>query len=467
MDCPWVQPEDTGHRIPDAQLHTFPTANDGPAGITIDQAFINANAGAPWLSTQGGLPVISGARIFYGLNVEIPAIIRDNWITVNTRFQTPSWGFFSNDAPVVNINFAADGSLVEYNTLEGTGVDDTIVASGVRSAGEDTIVQYNDISGTRGGCHGFRRNTCRYNYFHDYAFGWQSNRQGGTQLGLPDEVTHNNGINNTGYDSWHVYGNYFDLRYGIVSQLQPGDPRYPFRLTPIFRNTVYNTTGTPGEVAIGDPIDGFTFAQFLINEGGADYQVYDNYVAHAGRALRVQGTPGVGPTDFSRNVFVSDRFDDFQGVDDAFQDTIGPTSGSCNQRELTILPNNIFEGGVHGTSGCTIVDPIACAALADEPVELADDAYGGQVGQPFSTDPLFNDPNLGDQPTTCTIIGGSLPPGITFNGSILTGTPTAAGVFAAQYQCTDADGDSDIATIQFFIEDAPVTGGGQLRCILT
>ena len=149
----------------------------------------------------------------------------------------------------------------------------------------------------------------------------------------------------------------------------------------------------------------------------------------------------------------------------------GPGSGYCLQLTSNavdaapnILPVDIsdFARPFNGSS-----DFGAFEISDDEPVILANDLYGGTVGQAFSANALFNDPNLGDPTTVCSPISGTLPPGLIWNNGILSGTPTAAGTFTIQYQCVDSDGDSDTATIQFFIEDAPVTGGGQLRCILT
>ncbi len=379
----WVLPAGTGNRIDSASLTAFNTPNDGPNANVIDDAFITASAGASWLSFEAGVPVISGVYVPRGLRINTQIILRDCTIESVHRDQTASgnWGFFQDDAPVVYIDFSADDTVIEYCTITGlpwnhptlgfpaasnADIDTNIVARTVRVAGENSTIQYCDMSGCRGSVQSFRGTTVQYNYIHDYAFGWQEDRQGGTQGGLPDEVTHNNGVSNQGYENVTVQFNYIDARYGRVSALQPGDAEYPFRLTPIFRNTVYNNGVEPGEVVVGDPIDGFTFTNRQSQGDGSGYTATDNYVAYAGRVFGAAGTAlatDTGADDLSRNVFEFDRFDDFQGITDAVQPFASSMAGSCNQQiengVATVLPAEFFDGNTHGTTGCTlaVADP--------------------------------------------------------------------------------------------------------------
>jgi hypothetical protein len=115
-------------------------------------------------------------------------------------------------------------------------------------------------------------------------------------------------------------------------------------------------------VEVGDPINGFVFANYLVNGNGSNFRVIDNYVVGAGRPFQCNGSSRhAGAScgaNVSGNAFAADRFADFTPAA-LFYDSegAGSISGSCNVRAVSggfqVLPADAFgSAGTHGTSGC-------------------------------------------------------------------------------------------------------------------
>jgi len=288
----WVSPAATGHRR--SNLHQFPAANDGPHGVTIDQSFLDAHSSAAWLTYENGRPVISGANATGRcLNILVTLTLRDSVVDCPTRVQNDSWGFagITDDAPAVNV-LGAQNVLIEYNTIRCTGFDGDLCSSSVRLGGRDATVQYNDLSFARSAVSMFHGAVFRFNYAHDFAFGFDPKRAGNPS----DNITHNNAVNNLGYSNTLVQGNYIVARYGRVSA-QPGT----------YLNPHYHTIYSGGVVDVGDPINGFTFTNYLIQGNGSGMRIVENYVVAAGRPFRCNASSShSGPScaaDISGNVF--------------------------------------------------------------------------------------------------------------------------------------------------------------------
>ena len=343
----WVNPNSTGHRT--SNLHQFPGPNDGTHGVTIDQAFLNEHRGAAWLSNEGGRPVIS--RIDASgrcLNIRVTLTLRDSYVNCPTRVQNDSWGFAGivDDAPAVNILDATD-VVLEYNTVTCSGTDANICGRNVRIGGRDAIVQYNDLSFARGAVSLFHGTEFRFNYVHDLSFGFDPTRANNPN----DNVTHNNVVNNLGYQNTLVEGNYIVARYGRVSA-------QPTRYTAPHYHGVY----TGGVVEVGDPINGFTFTNYLQRGNGDGMHIVNNYVEASGRPFRCnsssQHSSPSCADDISGNVFAEDYFNAFQPTA-LFQDKdgAGSISGSCNARRTSsgtqVLPSTSFGvSNTHQTSSC-------------------------------------------------------------------------------------------------------------------
>ena len=340
----WVSPAATGHRR--SNLHQFPAANDGPHGVTIDQSFLDAHSSAAWLTYENGRPVISGANATGRcLNILVTLTLRDSVVDCPTRVQNDSWGFagITDDAPAVNV-LGAQNVLIEYNTIRCTGFDGDLCSSSVRLGGRDATVQYNDLSFARSAVSMFHGAVFRFNYAHDFAFGFDPKRAGNPS----DNITHNNAVNNLGYSNTLVQGNYIVARYGRVSA-QPGT----------YLNPHYHTIYSGGVVDVGDPINGFTFTNYLIQGNGSGMRIVENYVVAAGRPFRCNASSShSGPScaaDISGNVFVDDYFDGFGATLFHDKDGNGSIAGSCNLRgaggSYSVLPSSSFgSAGTHGTN---------------------------------------------------------------------------------------------------------------------
>lgn len=341
----WVSPSATGHRI--SNLHQL-SANDGPHGVTIDQNFIDQNAGAPWLSSENGVPVVSGVDAAgLCLNIRVTIVLRDSSINCPTRVQNDSWGYAGqiDDAPAINIT-NVDNVVIEYNTVRCSGSDAEICSRSVRVRGANAIVQYNDLSLARGAVSLFDGTVFQYNYAHDLAFGYDPTRAHNPH----DNVTHNNVVNNLGYRNTLVKGNYIDASYGRVSS-NPST----------YTNPHFHGVYANGVVEVGDPINGFVFTNYLVNGDGDGHRILNNYVEGAGRPFRcnssaTQSSPSCAD-DISGNAFAQDRFNAFEAT--LFEDADGASSisGSCNVRRTSngyqVLPSSAFgNAGTHQTSGC-------------------------------------------------------------------------------------------------------------------
>jgi hypothetical protein len=190
---------------------------------------------------------------------------------------------------------------------------------------------------------------------HSFAYGADPNRAGNTATSgsNPDEITHNNAINNQGYNNATLKGNYIDARYGKVSK-QP--TRY---LNPYYRTSVY----PGGVVKVGHPINGFTFANYLTGgRTGNGLKILNNYVANSGRAFRCNSSSSVANAgcveEFSYNAFVDNLFSKFGAkplIED--KDGKGKLGGKCNylfdDGKIDYLPADIFGSRFnHPTNNC-------------------------------------------------------------------------------------------------------------------
>jgi len=339
-----VSPNATGHR---SSLHSFPAANDGPHGVTIDEAFLNQHKDARWLSYDNGRPIISRANADgLCLNIQVTLTLRDSFVNCPTRTQNDSWQYAGriDDAPAVNI--LASNVVVEYNTITCSGRDGDICSRNVRVGARDALIQYNDLSFGRGAVEVFAGTVFRYNYAHDFSFGFDTRRANNPN----DNITHNNAINNLGYRA-QIHGNYIVARYGRVS----AQPR-------TYLNRDFPDVYSGGVVDVGDPINGFAFTNYLVNGPGNGYRITDNYFVSVGRPFLCNDSDHHGNAgcadDISRNVFAEHRFDDFQGYYFNDDEGNGSISGSCNLEStgssgFTVIPSSAFgSDNTHGTSGC-------------------------------------------------------------------------------------------------------------------
>ena len=342
----WVSRNSTGHR--NSNLLAFPSANDGNFGVTIDQDFLDAHQGAPWLSTEGGRPVIS--RIDASgrcLNIRVTLTLRDSYVNCPTRTQNDSWGYVGevDDAPAVNLR--ASDVVVQFNTITCSGSDEDICSRSVRISGEDAVVEFNDLSLARGAVQAFTGTTFRYNYVHDLAFGFDPTRANNPD----DNITHNNVVNSLGYRDVLIQGNYIVARYGRVSSA-PSTYRNPY---------TYHGTYENGIVEVGDPINGFTFTNYLVKADGDGLRIIENFVEGAGRPFRCNSSSrhssSTCAADISRNAFAQDYFDAFGATLFDDKDGNGTIAGSCNSQISSngtqLIASNAFgNSGTHRTSGC-------------------------------------------------------------------------------------------------------------------
>jgi hypothetical protein len=345
----WVIPEaDLGGRALGADLDAlvpFVPPNDGPHGVNIDAAFLEANAGAAWLSEENGIPVID--RIDGTdrcLNIAVPLILRRSYISCPTRIQSDAWGYIGtvDDAPAVNIaGRTAEGVIIEHNTITCSGFDANICGRNVRVGSSGAIIRFNDLSHARGAVGLYNDTAFVFNHLHDFSFGFDPTRANSET----DFVTHNNSVNNLGYRNVTVAGNFIDATYGRVS-LSPEENLYTF---------FPQMYGDDGVVEVGDPINGFAFTNYLINGDGVGARYERNYVRNAGRPFRCNQSAahaaGVCAEDISFNVFVDLRIEQFNSVppfEDA--DGAGVLEGRCNFRQIgdtlspLVLPNEAPQG---------------------------------------------------------------------------------------------------------------------------
>lgn len=326
----WVIPEpELGGTSLGADLEAlvpFVEPNDGPFGINIDDEFLVEHAGAQWLSEEDGTPVID--RIDAAdrcLNILTPIILRRSFVSCPTRVQGERWGYAGSvdDAPAVNIAAnSAEGVIIEHNTITCSGFDEDICSRSIRIGARGAVVRFNDLSHARGAVALFHEATFVFNHLHNFSFGFDPTRANSDT----DRVTHNNSVNNLGYQNVLVVGNFIDATYGRVS-LEPEN-----YLNPHFRDLYLD-----GIVRVGDPINGFAFTNYLIN-GNGDGAVYSrNFVRGVGRPFRCNASSShddsVCAEDFSFNVFDDLRIEGFNSespFDD--EDGFGFIGGECNFR---------------------------------------------------------------------------------------------------------------------------------------
>ena len=342
-----MDPSETGHRV--SSLHDFPPANDGPHGVTINAAFLRDHANAPWLTWENNSAVITGINADgLCLNITIPLTLRDSYVNCPTRTQNDSWGYAGQQdvAPAVNIH-GANNVTIEHNTITCSGSDANICGRNIRIGGRNATIQYNDLSLARGAVEVFHDTIFRNNYVHSLAYGFDPSRANNPT----DNITHNNVVNNFGYQNVLVQGNYIEAFYGRVST-QPNTYLYPW-----FRR-VYDA----GVVEVGDPMNGFAFINYLVNGNGNNYRIIENYIEGSGRPFRCnQSSRHSNPScaaDISRNVFANHYFDEF-GITPLFDDKDGngTINGSCNAQlqgeRVSLLSAEAFgNANVHDQSGC-------------------------------------------------------------------------------------------------------------------
>jgi predicted extracellular nuclease len=129
----------------------------------------------------------------------------------------------------------------------------------------------------------------------------------------------------------------------------------------------------------------------------------------------------------------------------------------------TYSGNNALLGSASAPSGVDVIDPVT----------LGDAMPNGTVGTPYSAAV----PHTGGAPVTVTVSAGTLPPGLSLTGGVLTGTPTTAGTFTFT---VTASNPVSTATQQFTVTIAkgatatsvassanPATIGGAVRFTAT
>lgn len=341
-----------GHRVNNL-TEISGLANDGPHGLTIDQNFINQNQSAPWLTTEAGQPVISGiSSNGVCLNITTTITLRDSSISCPTRTQSDRWGYVGRADHAPAINVLAPNVTIEHNTVTCTGLDNNICSRTIWG-GNNSLIQFNNLSGAAGIVELTTNTRVQYNYMHGLAFGADRRQQNFSNNG---GITHNNVINSLGYPGGTVIGNYIEATYQRVS----ANPQQ-------VRTTQYLHFFDNGIIEVGDPLNGFIFAHYPTQGSGEGYVARNNYIESASRAMLCQPSntsSGCG-ADISYNAFAQHYFNDF-GQQPMFRSTRpnGTFNGECNYtlnnaNDLNpqLLPNNIFDNnGTHNTTNCFLVN---------------------------------------------------------------------------------------------------------------
>ncbi len=329
-----------------------PYAGVDSSAVTIDDAFLDANEGESWLTNQNGRWTISGVA-FDGscLNILVSVTLENSYVNCPTRtHDEEEWGRGFDDAPAVNV--VADGVTLRRNTITCSGFDNDICSRNLSLRGADAVVEFNDLSFARGAIQIGENSDIRFNFIHSLAFG-ADDRQ--NEENNNPGVTHNNALNNYGASGACVVGNYVIASYGRVSA-SPED----------HRNQYYTDIYPDGIVGIGDPLNGYTIVNYLIDGSGADFVIESNYLEKSGRAFQCQTR---GRRDAScaavvnTNAFGANQFERF-GDGGAFAVSGGPAilEGRCNftiadplDPEPVVLPPFLFAGENHEIEGCDVL----------------------------------------------------------------------------------------------------------------
>lgn len=201
--------------------------------------------------------------------VEIAPLSTGVFVHGNTTRRTDSDGI---------VVFGTEGALMQYNVVRDAGMR-TIVGSDIApSAGlwptraMNTIVQYNEVSGTRtNGTDGqgfdvdlaARGTVVQYNYSHDNEGGFLL-MMGGTPSS-DTVVRHNLSVN----DGWGGVKGIFTFSYGVQENTQ------------IYNNTVVIPSGSPAKPMFCDGCDGTTpgtwsFRNNIVHNLGSGDYLYPN-----------------------------------------------------------------------------------------------------------------------------------------------------------------------------------------------
>ena len=90
------------------------------------------------------------------------------------------------------------------------------------------------------------------------------------------------------------------------------------------------------------------------------------------------------------------------------------------------------------------------------PLTFASGAYAnGSVGMQYSDLTPYLNANGGTPPITITLVSGTVPPGLTFNGGTLTGIPTTAGNYSLLLQATDSSSTPQTQTATYTVTINP------------
>lgn len=92
-------------------------------------------------------------------------------------------------------------------------------------------------------------------------------------------------------------------------------------------------------------------------------------------------------------------------------------------------------------------------------VQLLTGLPGGSIGVPYN---ITIGTTAGSSPFTFQILSGGIPSGLTLNGStgVISGTPTANGIYQFKLLVTDVNGNSGSESFQITISSSSGTGGG-------
>jgi len=112
-----------------------------------------------------------------------------------------------------------------------------------------------------------------------------------------------------------------------------------------------------------------------------------------------------------------------------------PYRRSCGNRVAGLFSVNI---NAFDTVGVLAFSSLPLTVLPG-PLNFPGGAYpNGKVGVPYYDITPYLNTSGGTPPFSISLVGGTLPPGLTFSDGLLSGTPTAAGTYTLQLQATDS-----------------------------